>query len=287
MVRLTLLLAAALAVAACSDDASNGEKTSPSRARPLVLTTFYPTTYFARRIAGDLAEVRCITPEDEDPATWMPPRDVLAEVQTADLVVLNGAQFEEWPKTASLPADRTVRTALAFRDQWREYPHSAVAHSHGPEGEHTHEGIDGHTWLDPVLATEQARAIYRALAERLPDRKPDLRRNFDRLAGDLERLDEICRGLGGLPELHALYAEHPAYEYVAARYGWKTRNIDVNDPPEQIIGRLLLWEGKPTVEVPGLTNIVFDPCEQPSTGGDYIARMQGNLARLRPAFEPE
>jgi len=33
------------------------------------------------------------------------------------------------------------------------------AHTHGPEGEHAHENLASTTWLDPILAVEQARAI--------------------------------------------------------------------------------------------------------------------------------
>ena len=39
----------------------------PERARPLILTTFYPTTYFTQRIVGDYCDVECPVPNDADP----------------------------------------------------------------------------------------------------------------------------------------------------------------------------------------------------------------------------
>ncbi len=272
-------LAAMLALAACGVDEE--PETSPSVRFPRIVTTFYPTTYFARRIAGPLADVACMTPPDEDPATWQPSRAALAQLLEADLLVLNGASFERWADTASLSIERTVHSAAGFRKQWRRYD-AAVKHTHGPAGDHDHEGIDGHTWLNPLQATEQARAILRALVSCLPEHEATLRKNFDTLAADLAALDQAFAALGALPDGHALYAEHPAYGYLATRYGWRVVPLDAG---ERRSGRLLLWEGEASANVAGLTNVTFDPCEQESDDGDYLARMKANLERIRPAFD--
>ena len=156
--------------------------------RPTVYTTFYPTTYFAQRIGGDVAQVVCPCPADADPAYWMPKDEAIAAYQKADLIVINGASFEKWLPKVTLPESRIVDTARPLRDTLIKLE-QAVTHSHGPEGEHVHHGIDGHTWVDPMNAKTQAREILKALVRKLPAQKVAFERNFAALAKDLDVLD--------------------------------------------------------------------------------------------------
>jgi zinc transport system substrate-binding protein len=284
-----------LLAAACSEAP---EATAPSRERPLVLTTFYPTAYFVTRIGGSLVDVRCPLPADEDPVFWRPDEAAIRAYQDADLVVLNGAGFEKWAATAPLPSARTVETARPFRSEWITTK-GAVTHSHGPKGAHSHEGLDGHTWLDPVNASAQAREIKDALRRRLPAGASEIDAGFASLARDLEALDGELRALGPVRCL----ASHPAYNYVARRYGWEVQSLDLD--PEEVPSpaqaaaaakiaaekdlRVLLWEAEPLppVRAPfdalGLASVVFSPCEQPPPEGDYLSAMRANVARLKAA----
>ena len=160
-IRLPLLAAALIALAPGCSKSSDSQEQSESQsqtsadtstaAAPLtVYTTFYPTTYFTQRIGGSHVEVTCPLPDDADPIFWQPDRNTIMAYQKAALIILNGADFEKWALTASLPTGRIVDTARNFTDQFITY--ESVTHSHGPGGDHTHEGIDGHTWIDPTLA---------------------------------------------------------------------------------------------------------------------------------------
>ena len=146
MTRLLVLLAL---LAACGERSPGGAP--PSRAIPLVYTTFYPTTYFAARIGGARVRVVCPLPDGEDPIFWLPDAETIRAYQQADLIVVNDAGFEKWVDKVSLPDAKVVRTARPFRAEWLTYE-KAVEHSHGKGGEHAHQGTDGHTWLDPRLA---------------------------------------------------------------------------------------------------------------------------------------
>jgi len=277
--------------------------------RPSVYTTFYPTTWMTERIAGDLAEVVCPVPADADPIFWKPTRKSIAAYQSADLIVTNGAKFEKWVGMAELPMRTVVRTANRFKDQWIEFD-EGVTHSHGPEGAHTHKGIDGHTWLDPILAKEQAMAILTGLNRLLPDDVGVLRERWNLLAADLDKLHQEMVALGKPAEGEALVASHPAYNYLARRLGWTVVNLDF-DPEEMPSDdafaeakhllehrgfryRAMLWEGAPTPEIAaateqrlGVKSIEFSPCEMLSPddrhkGVDYLSVMRANLARLAP-----
>ena len=290
----------------CSDAAM--PPPSPAAKKPQVLTSFYPTLYFTQRIAGDGVEVACPLPDDADPIFWKPDAAALARLQGADLVILNGAEFEKWVAAVSLPASRVVSTAASFRDQWLEYE-NAVTHQHGPEGEHSHEGVDGHTWLDPWLAMAQAEAVRDALKVANPESAASFDRGFAELKRDLEQLDRDLKEL--LPATPSpILCSHPAYNYLARRYGWKIHNLDL-DPEaapapatvEEIRGvltkfpaKVLLWESDPTSATVetfhrelGLTSVVFSPCELLGNdalraGNDYLSVMRENIGRLRRAL---
>lgn len=274
------LLGIAVALAGCHDEP---EYTAPRRdGPPVIYTTFFPTTAFAERIAGDLAEVVCPLPADADAISWKPGPDQIRAYQEADLIVLNGAKFEQWPLTTSLPENRVVRTADGFAAEWIEYEET-VKHTHGPKGEHAHEGVDGHTWLDPVLARRQAAAIRDALIRLLPAQRTAIEGNYAALSKDFDDLDRRFRAL---PE-GVILCSHPAWNYPAKRYGWKAVNFEPDDAGlERLDGQVVLWEGEPDpaaaarLKAPSIT---FDPCEAP--GGDYFERMRANLERLHAALE--
>lgn len=304
-------LACALAVLAllpaCGGDTDGPTTAGEGRAVPVVYTTFYPTTYFAERLAGDDARVVCPLPADEDPIFWQPPEDVVLAYQDADLIVLNGAEFEKWVTRASLPESRIVSTAAPFREDWITFA-NAIVHSHGRGGAHTHKGTDGHTWLDPNLAKVQAAQIAKALQRELPGKAAAIDGRLARLDVDLDALDARLRELTEPYDGHAILASHPAYNYLAKRYGWHVVNLAL-DPEtmpsdddfakvrallDTTPARHILWESPPREAIAtrmrdelGLESVWFSPCETPPDGEvDYLDRMNANLDAVARVLAP-
>ena len=58
------------------------------------------------RLVGDKVEVRLPVPGDIDPAQWQPLVDDLLQIQSAELLLLNGAGYSPWVATAPLAASR-------------------------------------------------------------------------------------------------------------------------------------------------------------------------------------
>ena len=143
--------------------------TSPESRPTVVVVVNYPLEYFARRIGGDLIQVRFPVPENRDPAYWEPSGDQIAEFQSADLILLNGADYAKWTLRATLPWSRTIVTCEGMEEELIEIP-DAVVHSHGPEGEHSHAGLVSETWLDPDSSdTTGPRGLRRDLGGLAPD----------------------------------------------------------------------------------------------------------------------
>ena len=297
-------LAILAAAAGCSESDAPGTDAAPS-----VYTTFYPTTYFTRRIAGGRVKVVCPIPAGEDPIFWMPKVSTIAAYQQADLIVVNGAGFEKWVDKVSLPSTKVVDTAGPLEKQLIRFE-SAVTHSHGPAGQHSHEGLDGHTWLDPGNAKVQANEIRKALASLLPARAEEFQANYTALAGDLDELHAALLDLSQALGDRRLLASHPAYNYLARRYGWKLTSLDLDPqemPPDEVFAEIraaltdtpahiILWEAPPRRDIAGrfeeelkLISVTFSPCElppdaPPSGGPDYMKVMRDNIARLRAAM---
>ena len=302
----TLIIAACALLLGCSE-----RETTTNSGVPRVYTTFYPTTYFAERIGGDRVEVVCPVPDDEDPIFWMPGPETIDDYQQADLIVINGAHFERWVDKVSLPQSKVVDTAGPLAGEFLKYE-SAVTHSHGTGGQHSHEGVDGHTWLDPANARTQADEIRKALSLLVPEAADKFQAAFAALSADL---DELARSLNELSaemgDFHLL-ASHPAYNYLARRYKWDLTSLDL-DPSRMpddgtlasIRARLdsrpatvILWESPPAEEIAerlreelGLASVIFSPCElldktAAAAGQDYLSVMKQNVAALRAAITP-
>jgi zinc transport system substrate-binding protein len=140
-----------------------------------IRTTFYPLTEFTQRLVGSSAKVECLLPAGEDPIFWKPSSEVIQKYQESDLIVINGASFEQWVSTASLPSKKLVDTAKSFKEQWVE---NAQTHSHGKQGEHSHTGVDGHTWVSPAFALQQVDTLKEALIKALPEKKETFEKNY-------------------------------------------------------------------------------------------------------------
>lgn len=298
----TLIASVMLLSSGCGGDGRPAK--SPSTA-DAVLTTFYPTEYFAARISGGLVPVECPLPEGEDPADWRPPAAVLERYQAAGLVVINGASFEEWTALASLPFSRMCDSTAGFASDFITF--ESVSHRHGSEGEHSHEGTDGHTWLDPVNARMQAEAMLIAMSRRWPEHERAFRDNADALFADLGALDSKLKAISMAGPVRVV-ASHPAYNYIGRRYGWELRNIDL--PPDSPVatetlhilrepglsGALVLFESAPdaavvaALESAGFSHTVFSPCESlcadtRAKGDSYLTVMNDNIDRLAAALK--
>ncbi len=267
-----------------------------------VYVSFYPLEYFTQKIAGSLANVTNPVEEGSDPAFWQPSREQMINMQKADLLILNGAEFEKWATVVNLPESKLLRSANGFKKNWIKYE-NAVTHSHGGGTEHSHEGVDGHTWLSPENAQAQSKAILNALTKLLPAEKATLEKNYSVLEAELKKLDKGWKELNLSEKLGHVLMSHPAYNYLGKSYGWKFSNLDLD--PESMPGpksldkikrlvdttkaKYLIWEAAPKKEISeklkkdfGLTSLVISPGESLSEedkkkGLDYISIMENNI----------
>lgn len=297
--------ALAFALVGCGGAADTAPASpTPAAAPPAmrIVALSQPVGWLSARLAGDLARVEVLVPAGEDPPHWQPDADALAALAGATLVVAQGAGYEPWIGAASLPRDRLVDTTTGLDLISRE----AVTHQHGHGHAHTHTATDPHTWLDPLTFLAQGQTIHRRLLAVAPHARATLDERLGALRADLlaahARMETSTRGLAGVP----LAANHPSYDYLARRYGFRVHTIDI-DPAatptadaQRAVGAwveqagprpVLLWESAPVDPAhatlpPALRHVIVDPVEQPVDGAyDWITRFDA-VGRALHALVP-
>ncbi len=255
--------------------------------RATITTVNYPLQYIAERLVGDAADVVFPVPQDVDPSFWRPSIADISSIQSADLILLNGAGFATWIDRVSLPRSKVVNTTASIEDRFIRT--ESITHSHGEGEEHSHEGTASYTWLDPMLAIAQAEAVAAALTARGIAPADEVSAQLDALRLDLEALDADNRAALESLQDTAIIATHPRYQYFAQRYSlsissleWEagtmpteTERADLVALIEQTGAQILIWEAEPPARAVqmatelGLKNIVFAPLARGVEGQSF------------------
>ncbi len=216
-----------------------------------VATSFYPLQFALERIVGDLGIVTNIG-EGKDPHDFEPTTQNMLALQKADLVVLQGADFEPWGDDviARLEADN-VPVILATADiELHEGGHDHVEGEHKEEHEDEHEdeeheeddheghdedeheededdhgAYDPHTWLDPVLFSEMIKHITEEIIALDPDNASTYQTNSLALQSELSELDTQYKNQLASCELDEVITSHEAFGYLAERYNFEVHSI--------------------------------------------------------------
>ncbi|MFN3311965.1 MAG: metal ABC transporter substrate-binding protein [Hyphomonas sp.] len=258
--------------------------------------------YLVERLAGAEAVVSMPVPEDVDPAEWQPAIAAIAAVQAADLIVLNGADYEAWAGRVSLPRARTVEVTRGWDSEFIAI--KGQSHSHGDGEAHSHDGLAPLLWLDFKLAARYADTLAEALAQRAPDAKIDT--NLAALRADLSALDAEATVIGGTSGGTTLLTWQPGYEYFGRAYGFTLREVTFDAEgaasEEQIANmeaalsesdaRTMLWGAPPpastakALEALGVTVVVLPTAQNVPPGTDITALWRKGLADLTAALGP-
>jgi zinc transport system substrate-binding protein len=253
-----------------------------------IVTSFYPLYEFASRVGGDRAEVLSLVPAGVEPHDWEPtPQDRLM-VQSADMLVINGAGFESW--AGDMEAKVVVDTS------------QGIDH-----------GANPHIWLDPVIAKHQVEKIRDALVAADSANADYYKKNADGFLAELDQLDSFIKLQLVDCKKSDFIAFHDAFAYFAERYGLTQHAIHDVSPEGDILPQKLeqvinlanqlginviysedLVDSRlaDTIagEIPGGRVLVLSPVEgidqeEQDAGISYIDKMRENVANLRVGLE--
>ncbi|WP_424972871.1 metal ABC transporter substrate-binding protein [Dinoroseobacter sp. S76] len=255
--------------------------------RPRVVAVNQVLHDFAAQLLDGAAEVVFPVPEGVDPSFWRPSIADISQIQSADLILLNGAGFASWIDRVSLPRSRLVNTSAGIRDRF--IVTESITHSHGDGGEHSHEGLASYTWLDPTLASAQAEAIAAALAIRGLAKPEEVYPRLAELTAELTALDTMAREALSAAQGATIVATHPRYQYLARRYDllitsleWEAGAMPTPDDLAELErlapqdGGVLIWEAEPpraaidATDALGLRSVVFAPWARAGGDGSFV-----------------
>jgi zinc transport system substrate-binding protein len=277
IVILILTAVAAEVLVSCGGLASSASSDSGRRS---VVAAFYPLAYAAEQIGGSSADVENLTPPGAEPHDLeVSPRDV-ADLRSADLVLLLGRGFQPQLEDAAGTGGNVLRLL-------------------DTPGLDVRSNDDPHVWLDPIRYAKIVARIGEALG------RPEA---AGRLEARLRELDsEFRTGLAPC-ERHDIVTSHEAFGYLAERYGLEQVAITGLSPeaePEpgklQDVVQLVRERGVTTIyfetlvspriaetvaRETGAKTAVLNPIEgltdeETAHGDDYFTLMRENLASLQ------
>ncbi len=204
-----------------------------------------PQEFFVERVGGNLVSVKVLVGPGQSPHMFEPTPRQMADLAESDVYFAIGLPFEDrlLGRVEELGSGIQVidtsegiprrRVEDAHRhdeedgsDDHRKGAHSTDHASSAQDGEH--RGLpDPHTWLNPRFAKVQARNIFDALKELVPEQSAELEANLSRLLRDLDALDaELTDALGPLAG-ESIYVFHPAFGYFTDAYGLRQVPIEL------------------------------------------------------------
>lgn len=207
-----------------------------------VLTTFSPIYCFTKNVAGDLAEVQNLLPENVGPHDYMMRPQDAKKIAVADVIIFNGLGLEEFLNEAfkinskALRIDssvgiKTLKGAETFEVEEEHHHHEGDNHEH--HHHHHHGSENPHIWLDPVLAIEQVNAIAKGLAKADPENASQYKENAQRYGERLKKIHKKYSETLNPLKNKKMIAFHDAFPYLAHRYGIKEVGVFEEFPGKQ------------------------------------------------------
>lgn len=176
----------------------------------------------AQNVAGDRLHVDTLIPLGVDPHSFeLTPADV-AKIADADVLIVNGAGFEEWLQETMQNSGSKAQVIEASQGLDVRTPTELELDEHEAEGHHHAEG-DPHFWLDPVNAQIYVENIRQGLTQADPKGEQIYAANAEAYTAKLEELDSwITTQVSQIPEGNRLLVtNHESFGYYADHYGFK------------------------------------------------------------------
>ncbi len=313
----------------CRPDDKSGSGFSrpkpPASAVNRVVAVSYPLHFLTEKIAPEKIKVEFPIAQDTEPRSWKPDRKAIGQMQSADLIVVNGiaAPYAKWIDRVALPESKVCSTAtkgLLLRD-YIGVEDVTITHSHGPEGEHSHQMMVSRTWLDPAMAKKQAKYIAERLTATYPRSADAIEANLASLNDELDSLIGLVDGIKasepvgiltatpelkfltravGLTDLHMVWddnvtAEQAAQDLDKAFATLKKNNAKKAAEQKEIAPpKVMLFAGKgPSPEIQKLLDersievINVSLIDKRPEYGSYLTELRDSLGKLQRALETE
>ncbi len=202
--------------------------------KPRVVATFLPMYLFTRGVMGDQGQLEVLVPPGSSAHEYQATPANAKAVSQADVVVMNGLDFEEFiegliknaggKRVKLIDASKGIKPLQTSSKKEEKHSHG---HSHG------HSSGNPHVWLDPVLAVQQVTNIRDGLIAADPANANTYKTNAAALINRLNQLDREFKTRLAPVKGCKFVAFHDAFPYLAKRYGLE--QVAVVELPEDAL----------------------------------------------------
>jgi zinc/manganese transport system substrate-binding protein len=162
----------------------------------------------ARQIGGDdVAVASVMSNPDQDPHLFETTPTTVRHIAAAQVVILNGADYDPWMDKLLKASPKAGRTAIV------------VADLVGKKA-----GDNPHLWYDPGTMPAAARALAEAFAKADPAHKERYATRLKTFLASLKPIDDKIAAIRGKFAGTTVTASEPVFGYMANALGLKMRN---------------------------------------------------------------
>jgi len=191
---------------------------SPGKVR--VVATIFPIADLLRQVGGQRVEVSCMLAAGRSPHGYQAKAEHVETLNKANLLFMVGLGVDEWARRAARTAGSgQVRVVELAKDRDFKGVYDQFAKTYPTTAPHAQHATDPHVWLDPVFMQSFLVAAVGELVKADPLHAEDYRTAGLAYLASLQKLDEDYRSTIGLLKHKHFLTYHPAFTYVARRYG--------------------------------------------------------------------
>lgn len=189
-----------------------------------VVTSFSILEDIAHNIGKDKVKITSMVKRNQDPHGYDPSFSDIQNLYKADLLIVNGLNFESWLNRATQQANFkgeiiTVSKGVNVIHLEDNHDHNHAKESHNDHG-HDHGDVDPHIWQNPLNGIIMAENMTQAFITKDPDNKAFYEKNFETYSQQLRDLDnKIMAQLQNNPSqpLKGIVL-HDSFRYFTERY---------------------------------------------------------------------
>lgn len=255
-------------LAGCSSNISTNSSTTDN-GKLKIYTSFYTMYDFTSKIAGDKAEVINLVSDGTEPHEWEPSTADMVNLESADMLIYNGAGMEHWVDKIAESLENDIRLVKASEDVTLIDDELAEGNS------------DPHVWLDAKNAKIEMETIKNALVSVDEANAEYYEANYEKYAKMFDELDEELASRIGALDNKNIIVSHEAFSYLCKAYGLTQTSIgDLEADSEPDAKRLA--EIVEFAKANQVTTIFFEELVSPKMAEVIASEVGADTAVLNP-----
>lgn len=214
--------------------------TNKDESAETIFVSVLPLKYFTEQIVGDRFPVEVMVPPGASPATYSPSPKQMERLSNASLFLSAGhLGFEKaWlgKFRETYPALEVVNTSIGIE---------LIEVEEENHGDHSHHGVDPHTWTSPKQAYIIAHNIFEAIVTIDPGNRDTYKKNLEELLSLITSVDEKIENKLKAVKGNKFLIFHPSLGYLARDYGLEQMSIEYEGKsPSPRIMQQIVDEGR-------------------------------------------